>query len=77
MKIIELTDTDRLEWLIAGGYCPSEWRPATREELRAGLGRENGQIMTGLGDRKTIDAAMLRSSQNVKDHEDWVLTTCR
>lgn len=61
----DITDTDRLNWLIAGGYCPAEWRPATREELRAGWGRDNGQIMIGLGDRRTIDTAMLRaSSQN-------------
>jgi len=59
-KSNKITDTDRVEFLIAGGYCPAQWRPATREELRAGRGRENGQIMIGIGNRKTIDAAILR-----------------
>lgn len=54
------TDTEMLDWLIRGGYCPAQWRPATMEELRAGLHRENGMIFLGLGDRSTIAKAMGR-----------------
>lgn len=53
-------DTKLLEWLIANGYGPAEWRAATMEELRAGHGRENGMIMIGPCTRDTIRSAMKR-----------------
>lgn len=49
-----------LDWLIARGYTPANWRPATLEELRFGYGRENGMILVSHGDRATIAAAMAR-----------------
>jgi hypothetical protein len=53
-------DTKILEWLIANGYGPAEWRAATPEDLRAGRGRENGMVFVGNCTRETIRAAMRR-----------------
>lgn len=55
------TDTERLEFLIAGGYAPAEWRAATWRELHLGMHMDNGMILVGPASRKTIDAAMANS----------------
>lgn len=55
------TDTERLDFLIDGGYAPAEWRSATWEECRRGMCKENGMILMAPASRKSIDAAMGRS----------------
>lgn len=59
----DITDTDRLNWLIAHGYTPAKWRPwkpGDPESL-------NGGTMVGWGGREEIDAAILRPSNTKSD----------
>lgn len=52
----EITDTDRLEWLIKNGYTPAKWRPWALGDPDSA----NGMTMVGIGTRKEIDEAMTR-----------------
>ncbi|MDP1774250.1 MAG: hypothetical protein Q8L15_18435 [Methylobacter sp.] len=52
----EITDTDRLDWLIKNGYTPAKWRPWTLGDPDS----KSGMTMIGLGTRKEIDDAIVR-----------------
>lgn len=53
----EITDTERLEWLIKRGYTPAKWRPLEKgEDPRSAS--ENGLVYVGMGGREEIDQAI-------------------
>mgnify|MGYP006992414206 CR=1 FL=1 len=56
-----LTDTQRLDWLIANGYCPARWREWTGEDDEK-LPERNGMVFVGWGEREQIDKAIRRQA---------------
>lgn len=56
-------DRRRLEWLIAGGYTPANWRAWTPADGPAS-NFPNGQVMVSHGDRATIDKCMFPETED-------------
>lgn len=62
---IKITDKDRVDWLIAGGYCPAEWRQP-KFPLDNGHVSKNGLVFVGNGNRKTIDKLIKKIDKFIK-----------